>query len=129
MTVLWFLCHVWSDKLSQNIDRKSTGRASINNIKWTPEKLQEAYQAYSDNNLSEKLKIILNWALENNCFKLALALNPTFGLQGKSGDRIVSLFSDGVIYVFVNAKHYPEGQKERDEFVADLKNSILWIQV
>jgi len=104
-----------------NIDRKYTGRSSINYIKWTPEKLKEAYQAYSDNILSEKLQTILNWALDNKYFKLAIALNPIFGLQGKSGTRVVSIFQDGVIYVFLNTKHYPGGPKERDEFVADLK--------
>lgn len=107
------------------IDKKGSGR----NVKWTVDKLKKAYIAYSDseladkadNELGRKLQKTLTWAVDKEVFKITIAMFPAFGLQGKSKERIVSFFSDGYIYVYLNEKHYPGGAEERNELVGKLK--------
>lgn len=94
------------------------------NVKWTVDKLKKAYRAYSelaDNELGRKLQKILNWAVDKEVFKITIAMFPAFGLQGKSKERIISFFSDGYIYAYLNEKHYPGGAEERNELVGKLK--------
>ncbi|RLB25049.1 MAG: hypothetical protein DRG73_02875 [Deltaproteobacteria bacterium] len=68
---------------------------------------------------------ILNWAVDKEIFKIAIAKFPTFGLQGKSKDRIVSFCSTGDVYCVLNAKYYPRGAVERGELVGQLKELQL----
>jgi len=99
------------------IDKKGSG----GNVKWTVDKLKEAYSKLVDNELGGKLQKILNWAVDKEIFKIAIAKFPTFGVQGKSKDRIVSLFSNGDVYCVLNEKHYLGRAEERDELVGKLK--------
>lgn len=103
------------------IDKKVSGV----NVKWTADKLKKAYDELDDNELGRRLQEILKWVVDKKCFMIAIAMKPTFGLQGKSKDRIVSFFSDGVIYSFINEKNYPGGVAERDELVRELKKLQL----
>ncbi len=103
------------------VDKKGSG----GNFKWTADKLKKAYDELADNELGRRLQEILEWAVDKKCFMIATAINPTFSLQGKSKDRIVSFFSDGVVYSFINEKHYPGGVAERDELVGELKKLRL----
>lgn len=99
------------------IDKKGSG----GNVKWTVDKLKEAYGKLVDNELGGKLQKILNWAVDKEIFKIAIAKFPTFGLQGKSKDRIVSFFSNGDVYCVLNEKYYLGQAEERDELVGKLK--------
>jgi hypothetical protein len=99
------------------IDKKGSG----GNIKWTLDKLREAYGELGDNELGRKLRKVLDWAVDKGIFKVAIAKFPTFGLQGKSKDRIVSFFSNGDVYCVLNEKFYLGEAEERDELVGKLK--------
>ena len=103
-----------------SIDRK--GRS---NVKWTVDKLKTAYAELSEYELGRRLQKTLDWAVENKIFIVAIAISPTFGLQGKSKDRIVSFFSSGDIYCVLNEKQYPGGAEERDELAGQLKELQL----
>jgi hypothetical protein len=104
------------------IDRKIVGSG---NVKWTIDKLKAAYADLSDPELSRRLQKILDWAVKKKFFMAAVAMYPTFGVQGKSKDRIVTFMSNGVIYSFINEKHYPGGPAERDKLVDELKKLRL----
>jgi hypothetical protein len=95
------------------------------NIRWTVDKLKTAYAGLSDQELSIRLQKILDWAVTKKIFMTAIAIKPTFGLQGKSKDRIVTFFYDGVVYFFINEKFYPGGAAERDDLVEELKKLQL----
>ena len=99
------------------IDKKG----SRGNVKWTVDKLKKAYSELTDNELGCKLQKILNWAVDKEVFKITIAMFPAFGLQGKSKERIISFFSDGYIYAYLNEKHYPGGAEERNELIGKLK--------
>ena len=104
------------------IDRKTVGSG---NVKWTMDKLKAAYADLPDRELGRRLQKILDWAVKKRCFMIAIAMYPAFGVQGKSKDRIVSFMSDGVIYLFINEKHYPGGLAERDKLIDELRELRL----
>jgi hypothetical protein len=101
------------------LDKKGT---SVSNVRWTVSKLRVAYEDISDHELGLRLRKILDWSVEKNIFMTAVAMKPAFGLQGKSKDRLVSFFSGGEIYTFLNEKHYPGGVAERNRLVKSLKD-------
>jgi len=98
-------------------DRKGSTQA----VWWPVERLRSAYADLQDRDIAERLREALDWAVDKGFFLEAKTQAPTFGLRGRSGDRIVSFFSDGTVYCFINEKHYPGGKGERDHFVGKLK--------
>jgi len=100
------------------IDRRIPGRGAI---LWDVEELRAAYRDLPDRELGQRLVEALDWALESDLFLAARTKSPTFALLGNNGRRLVSFFSNGVIYVFINEKHFAGGVGERDRFVGDLK--------
>lgn len=57
---------------------------------------------------------MLDWAVANGYFLESRAKSPTFGLRGRSGERILSVLSDGAIYWYANEGFYPGGAAERN---------------
>jgi hypothetical protein len=104
------------------IDRRVYGG---NRVKWTVDRLENALSDLPDHRLGQRLQKILDWAVEKNSFMTAVAIKPTFGLQGRSKDRIITLSSNGEIYSFMNKECYPGGATERDELVGELKKKGL----
>lgn len=96
------------------------------NTRWTPDLLREAYSGSEDAAFGLRMHKILDWALKNKIFMQAVAINPTFGIQGKSKDRIFSFYSGESLYCFLNEKHYLGGAQERNELVSQLKNLNLF---
>jgi hypothetical protein len=92
-------------------DRKERG---VPSPKWTPERLREAYAAASDTALGARQRQVLDWAVDQGFFLDARAKTPTFGLRGKSGDRIFTFMGDGTVYWFAAEKGYPT-RAERDQ--------------
>lgn len=91
---------------------------------WTVERLQAAYNNLANTGLGKRLREVLDCAVGQGFFLEAKAKNPTFGLRGRSSERIeriASSFSDGIVYCYLNEKYYPGGVDERDRFVAELK--------
>jgi hypothetical protein len=100
------------------IDRKISGQGAI---LWNVEVLRAAYRDLPSEELGQRLLEVLDWALGSKLFLVARTKFPTFALQGNNECRLVSFFSDGTIYVFINEKHFVGGVAERDRFVGDLK--------
>lgn len=100
------------------VDRKGSSKA----VWWPVERLKEAYADLRDRDTADRLREALDWAEDKGFFLEAKTQAPTFGLRGRSGDRILSFFSDGTVYCFINEKHYPGGKQERDHLVGELKS-------
>jgi hypothetical protein len=98
-------------------DRKGSTQA----VWWPVERLKDAYDALANRDIAQRLRGVMDWAVDRGYFLEAKTQAPTFGLRGRSGDRIVSFFSDGTPYCFINEKHYPGREGERDRFVNELK--------
>lgn len=101
---------------------KKTETAS--KIKWTPELLQKHIPEYADNDLSQKLLRILEWALKNEAFLYSISIKPYFALRGKSGNRVFAFGYDGTIYVQMNAKFF-QNLEERNGLIQNLKQLEL----
>lgn len=99
-------------------DRKVSGKA----VRWPADRLRAAYDDLPNRELAGRLREVLDWATGRGFFLEARAETPIFGLRGRSGNRIVSFFSDGSVYCFLHANQYPGGEEERDRFVAELKD-------
>ncbi len=102
-------------------DRKGSTQA----VWWPVERLRDAYDDLQDRDIAKHLREALDWAVDRGFFEQSKTQAPTFALRGRSGDRIVSFFSDGTVYCFINEKHYPGGEEERDRFVAEVKGLAL----
>jgi hypothetical protein len=94
---------------------------------WTAESLRTAYDNLPDPKVGERLRTILDWAVKQHCLLETRAKYPTFGLRGRTGVRIVS-FSPDWIYCYLNEKNFPEGPKERDRLVQELKTLRMYEQ-
>jgi hypothetical protein len=105
-----------------SIDRRTFDEAVI---LWDTAKLRTAYQDLPDKELGRRLLKVLDWTLENGLFFAARTKFPTFALRSNNGARVVSFFSNGIIYVFINEKHFAGGSSERDQFVDELKDMRL----
>lgn len=104
------------------VDRKSGTRQMR---KWNPDELRFAYQEMDDVDIGKRLVKVLDWAERNNFFLDTTSSGPAFGLRGRSGDRIMSFFVDGVIYGYIADTYYEGGSEERDELVSQLKSMDL----
>lgn len=108
--------------VGQIIEKKGFGSGIA---KWTVDKLKVAYLDLPNRELGRRLQKILDWAVNKNYFMLTNAIHPTFGLQGKSKARLATFMSNGMMYVYLDVKHYSGGSKERDELIAELKKLRL----
>ena len=106
-----------------NIDRRKPPGGDTKN--WTPDELRKVYQGFSDKELGQRLLKVLDWALRNNIFQEARAQNPTFAVRGRNKLRIFSFFPSGSMYLAINAKHYADGEKQRDELLDEIKKLQL----
>ena len=98
-------------------DRKGSTQA----VWWPVERLRDAYADLQDRDIAERLREALDWAVDKGFFLDAKTQAPTFGLRGRNGGRIVSFFSDGTIYCYINEKYYADGEAERNQLVGELK--------
>jgi len=100
----------------------SDKKSSDETIWWAVDKLHEAYANYEDQILAGRLTEILEWSIKNNIFMSAKTKFPVFAIDGNNQLRVVSVFHNGIIYAFINEKHFIGGPEERNEFVDELKN-------
>ena len=104
-----------------SIDRRGPSSTII----WTADKLRNAYRDFPDQELGQKFLTVLDWALSNKIFQDARAQKPTLSVRGKNKLRIASFFASGSMYLAINAKHYADGAKQRDELLNEIKNLQL----
>jgi len=96
-------------------------------VSWSAARLRQDYEDLQEP-LKSHLLDALDFAEEHGVFLPTQAKKPCFGLRGRSGDRILSFMPDGSMYCWMNPKHYPEGEPERDRFVGDLKALGMFAQ-
>lgn len=106
------------------IDKKKPpdGRSVI----WSVDMLRNAFinGNIPDVSLAERLRNTLEWAVQNNIFIKTNSHKPTFGIQDKSGKRMISFSPDGFIYPYLNYSNdegYLGGREGREQYVIDLK--------
>lgn len=88
---------------SQILEQKNSNR---NNTIWNERKLKEAFSEIQPHQRAERLIKVLEWAVENNVTVFSPAANPAFGVLGKAGLRIVSLYGTGEIYALFELRRY-----------------------
>jgi len=105
-----------------NISKRALGGVATF---WTVDKLKETFVNFEDYTLSGKLLKVVEWALNRKCFVEAKAKLPAFGLLGKGKKLMVSFISlgnsSGDIFIYFEEIKFPEGAKERDALIKDLK--------
>jgi hypothetical protein len=75
---------------------------------------------------SDALCKLLDWSTRNNCFLKSRAQSPVFGIAGKGGDRILTVYQNGILYLFLEEHKYPGGADERDKLLGALKDLGLF---
>jgi len=106
---------------SQQISDKKgpTDRAIV----WDYSLLISAYDELDNRILAERLSTTAAWARETGVFIPGKGHNPSFGIKGKHGRRILT-FSEWGVYSFLNRKSHGDSIEDRDDFVKRLgKNS------
>lgn len=110
-----------------NVDRRSAGEPVT---LWTPERLQEFCSALEDQPLCRKLRMVLDWSLENGSFLVSNAKLPAFRILGKNKKSIVAIYTPGSnfesIYVNFEQSRYAGGVEDRDKLVDELKSMQLF---
>ena len=77
-------------------DKKGKGQSIV----WLPRSLRDSYAALPDQNLGQRLLRVLNWAVENNFFVKGFSQRPSFGVQNKTGMRMVSFYYDDELFAY-----------------------------
>lgn len=103
------------------VDRR---KGSSNAIIWNESKLRESF-GQIDEESANRLIQLLDWSVQNDCFLESRAQLPSFGLAGKTGERIIGVPSTGKLYLFFELGKYSGGSAERDQFVNALKRLDL----
>jgi hypothetical protein len=98
-------------------DRRGTGPDVV---LWTVDKLRRAFESL-ENEEGRRLQTVLDWAVSNRFLIEGRTQFPAFGLRGKGEERILTVFSSGLIFLFFEGRRYPGGAEERDMLVNDLK--------
>ena len=87
---------------------------------WTVEKLRRAFESL-ENEEGRRLQTVLDWAISNRFLVEGRTQFPGFGLRGKGKERILTVCSNGHIFLFFVERKYPGGTEERDALVNELK--------
>jgi hypothetical protein len=78
------------DEVQERLTEKQVGKL------WTAEELAEAYRSLTDQQLSQRLLRLLQWAVERKCLIITgRKANPGFRLRGVTGKRIMSFRQSG----------------------------------
>lgn len=92
---------------------------------WRATELKSAFAELPEEQGSA-LKRILDWSIENKCFLESKAQSPVFGLAGRGGSRILTVYQDGILYLFFEEHKYPGGVEDRDKLLDALKGLGLF---
>lgn len=97
---------------------------------WSYKELESFYLNTPKKLLGERLLTILKWAKDNGALMVSRNVFPSFGIRGRHGKRIMSVWSPekshpsmppGRVYIFINPRTKFGGDVvERDAFVEKL---------
>lgn len=106
-----------------SLDRKSTQSASTD---WTPDLLREVYQKKPASEASRFIEI-LDWSQEQACFTRSRSQTPSFGIKYRNGNRFLSVYHDGTLYLMIAASRYDD-KAVRDQILAGLQGLGLFAE-
>ncbi len=108
---------------SQQISDKKrvAGRAFL----WDYPLLISSFDDLENRILAERLSTTALWAKEAGVFLPGKGQNPSFGIKGKHGRRILS-FSEWGVYSFLNVKSHGDSIEDRDAFVNKLNELSIF---
>lgn len=86
---------------------------------WQPQAIRSFYGSI-DGPLGKRLTEILDWAVERGFFMETRSQAPGFSLRGTAGDRFVSVYPNGTLFVWLELAKYAGGKAERDSFLTSL---------
>ena len=119
----------YEDESSQIIVPRLVGQTQAEVAKprtlWRKELLHERFGKLPDPDLGKRLRRVLDWAVNNGFFLPLKAQNPGFGLRGRNGKLIISLYPS-YVYCFFEDERYLGGARDRDKLVAELKELRMY---
>ncbi len=86
---------------------------------WRYDDLTEYYESL-DPELGGRLSALLDWASEAGVLMEVEAQNPIFGIKGRHGSRILTVWARGGVYCFMRASIFGGSEEKRDEFISEL---------
>lgn len=97
---------------------------------WTVDALNREWDVLEDAELRNKFGRVLDWSLQRGIFMQASTEGPGFSIRGRSEKKLatfgnLNLEIGGTIYCYLDARNYPDGAKDRDQFVSELKQLRL----
>ncbi len=99
--------------------KKADGKA----IAWDYKSLVDAYSDMEESPVSavrDRLLKIVGWANGAGVMDVGRVQNPSFGVLGKHGSRIMTFWQGGSIYVFFQAHRYGSDLDYRQSFIDSL---------
>ena len=86
---------------------------------WRYPDLREYYESLNPQ-LGGRLLSLLDWANQTGVLMEVKADNPIFGINGRHGSRILTVWARGAAYCFMRESRYGGSEEERDEFILEL---------
>ena len=108
---------------TQSIMDRKTSPSSLTN--WVPELLREAYQKMPAEQGPSLIKV-LEWSLETGGFLKSRSQTPSFGIKYRNGNRFLSFYNDGSIYLMITASRYDDDIEIRDRILEELQSLNLF---
>lgn len=92
---------------------------------WTYENLKQHYQSESGFS-GDRLLAVLDWAEQAGALLEVATQNPIFGVLGRHGQRILTVYPSGAVYCFMGPERYGGSKDERDTFVTELNELLMF---
>lgn len=69
---------------------------------------------------------VLEWSLETGGFLKSRSQTPSFGIKYRNGNRFLSFYNDGSIYLMITASRYDDDIEIRDRILEELQSLNLF---
>lgn len=107
---------------SQLVEQKTSGRKIVF---WNEERLRRAFENLDNVLRGERLTSVLDWAVSNDVAVFSSSVNPAFGIEGKSGTRIASLYGTGHVFALFEPQKFEAAESDREQFLSRLQDASL----
>ena len=97
-----------------------------NKTLWNYQELNSYLDQMDDQNLSGRLKTLLDWAKEQGVLIELKNQYPSFGIKGKYDSRIMTVWNSGRFYCMLNDKSYGNNLSEKNSFVEALNQLSIF---
>ena len=93
---------------------------------WSHSELHELFINLDNRILGDRFLQMIDWAKDSGALIESRTQVPSFGLKGKHGYRIISIWQDGTLYCYLNASSFGDDTRERDGFVSRLNQLSIF---